>query len=86
MLSQTLGGELEVELPSGKITYMTPTEFKKYTVSDEENDTPEIRDILDKTIKDVLDKPEHAELKKDFGAETLFKDYPLLIRLLMIKQ
>jgi hypothetical protein len=67
VLSQTLGGELEVRLPNGKTSFMTPEEFDDYTISDTNNTSQEIADILDKTIDTVLNDSKHAEAKKELA-------------------
>jgi alkylated DNA repair dioxygenase AlkB len=75
VLSQTLGGEFEVRLPNGQIKFLTPTEFKEYNISDEDNTSEEMGDILDKAIDTVLDKEEYADYKDQLeiaGAENVF--------------
>lgn len=80
VLSQTLGGELEVRLPNGKISFMTPEAFEKYTISDTNNTSQEIADILDKAIDTVLNSGNHSEASaqlkevvKDLGEKKLDK-------------
>ena len=65
VLSQTLGGELEVRLPNGKISFMTPEEFKKYQISDDNNTSQEMADILDKAIDTVLKDEKYSDLRKE---------------------
>lgn len=75
VLSQTLGGEYEVRLPNGQIKFLTPTEFKEYNISDEDNTSEEMEAILDKAIDTVLDKEEFADYKEELeiaGAENIF--------------
>jgi hypothetical protein len=60
VLSKTLGGEFEVRLPNGKIKFLTPTEFKNYNISDDNNSSQELADILDKAIDTVLAKDDYA--------------------------
>ena len=67
VLSETLGGEFEVRLPNGKVTFITPTEFKKYNITEESNDSPEMTDLLDKAVNTVLNSPEYAEIKKELS-------------------
>jgi hypothetical protein len=67
VLSQTLGGELEVRLPNGKTSFMTPEEFENYTISDVNNTSQEMADILDKAIDTVLNNSKHAEAKKELA-------------------
>ena len=64
VVAKTLGGEFEVRLPSGKIKFLTPTEFKEYNISDKENKSEEFTDILNKVIDTVLAKPEHSGVGK----------------------
>jgi hypothetical protein len=59
VLSQTLGGEFEVRLPNGQVKFLTPTEFKDYNISDEDNTSDEMANILDKAIDTVLDREEY---------------------------
>ena len=80
VLSQTLGGELEVRLPNGKTSFMTPEQFEEYTISDTNNTSQEIADILDKAIDTVLKDDKYdgvrAELKevvKELGEKKLDK-------------
>jgi hypothetical protein len=64
VLSKTLAGEYEVRLPNGKIKFLTPTEFKNYNISDEENLSDEMSDILNKAIDDVLSTDKFSEIEK----------------------
>ncbi len=64
VLSKTLAGEYEVRLPNGKIKFLTPTEFKNYNISDEENLSDEMSDILNKAIDDVLSTSKFSEIEK----------------------
>lgn len=64
VVSQTLGGELEVRLPNGKLTFLTPTEFKKYQLIAEDNTSQELADILDDSIDAVLEIEKFAEIKE----------------------
>ena len=59
VLSQTLGGEFEVRLPNGQVKFLTPTEFKEYNISDEDNTSEEMNNILDEAIDTVLDREEY---------------------------
>ena len=56
VLSTTLGGEYKVELPNGKIEFLTPEQFKKYELTEEEVVTPELEKIFNDAISDVLGK------------------------------
>jgi len=64
VLSKTLAGEYEVRLPNGKIKFLTPTEFKNYNISDEENLSDEMSDILNKAIDYVLSTSKFSEIEK----------------------
>ena len=68
VVSQTLGGELEVRLPNGKLTFLTPTEFKKYQLIAEDNTSQELADILDDSIDTVLETEKFAEIKEQANA------------------
>ena len=67
VLAQTLGGELEVKLPNGKTSFLTPEEFKKYNISDENNTSQENADILDKAIDTVLKDDKYEDLRKELN-------------------
>jgi len=67
VLSQTLGGELEVRLPNGKTSFMTPEEFKKYNISDTNNTSQEMADVLDKAITTVLKDDKYTDLRKELA-------------------
>jgi hypothetical protein len=60
VISKTLGGELEVRLPNGKITFVTPDQLKEYNISDtlRPEDSPEINDLVEKAATRVLDRRE----------------------------
>jgi hypothetical protein len=67
VVSKTLGGEFEVRLPNGKVKFLTPEEFKNYNISDKDNASQELSDILDKAIDDVLTRPDYVEIEKPQG-------------------
>lgn len=46
ILSKTLGGEFEVQLPTGDITFFKPEDFKKYNVIEDDNGSQEINQIV----------------------------------------
>jgi hypothetical protein len=75
VLSQTLGGEYEVRLPSGEVKFLTPTEFKEYNISDEDNTSKEMEDVLNKAIEVVLNKEEYSKYKEELniaGTDNIF--------------
>lgn len=57
ILSETLGGEFEVRLPDGREAFLPPLEFKTYNISEEDNTSQELEDILNQSIDDVLQYP-----------------------------
>ncbi len=65
VLSQTLGGELEVLLPNGDITFLKPSQFNKYKIAEEgvDNTSEKLDEVLDKTIDDVLALPEFSHIE-----------------------
>jgi hypothetical protein len=62
VLSQTLGGELEVKLPGGKIKFVAPEDLKGYNLLEEDNASKELADIMDESIDAVLKKEEYKDL------------------------
>jgi len=62
VLSQTLGGELEVKLPGGKIKFVAPEDLKNYNLSEEDNTSKELEEIMDESIDAVLKKEEYKDL------------------------
>ena len=67
VLRETLGGEFEVKLPSGKVTFLSPEEFKKYNISEKDNTSLEMSNILNNSIDEVLNREEYAEIKKELA-------------------
>jgi len=64
VLSQTLGGELEVKLPNGKTTFLGPEEFDQFVISEEDNTSKEMEDTLNSAIKTVLKEDKYKGIKK----------------------
>lgn len=64
VLSQTLGGEFEVRMPNGSIKFLTPSEFKNYALSEEDNSFEGMDKMLEKAFDTVLKKPQYAEARK----------------------
>ena len=64
VLSKTLGGELEVRLPNGKITFLTPDELKEFNFSEtlREEESEEINNIINTAVSRVLSSPEFSDL------------------------
>lgn len=62
ILSTTLGGEYEVQLPDGSVTFLKPSDFKQYNISDNELNTEEYNSLLDKAIFTILGKKKYEGL------------------------
>ena len=62
VLSQTLGGELEVVTPSGQIRFISPEDISQYNLSEEDNASEELNKIVDEVIDEVLNKPKYRGL------------------------
>lgn len=60
--AQTLGGEYEVKLPNGKTSFLTPEQFKAYTVSEVDNTSDELSDLLDNVITRIVSQPKYKEV------------------------
>jgi hypothetical protein len=73
VLSKTLGGEYEVKTPSGEVTFLKPEDFKNYQLSDIDNASEGINNILMNAINTVARRVKYkglgidkAENKLDF--------------------
>ena len=62
VLSQTLGGEFEVEMPDGNIKYLTPQEFKQFDLSDAPIGVEELNNTLKTAIKNVLNRTKYKDI------------------------
>lgn len=62
VVSQTLGGEFEVKLPNGEVSFLSPEEFKAYQITDLDNGSEELRDLTNKTIKSVLNRAQFKDI------------------------
>jgi len=71
VLSQTLGGEFEVQLPRGNVSFLTPEDFATLDLADEGAASPELRDIMEAAIDNVLSKPEFAGVTLPEGEDKL---------------
>jgi hypothetical protein len=65
VLSKTLGGEYEVRLPGGQVTFLTPQEFKNYEISDVDNSSEGISNILMNAINAVARRAKYKGLGID---------------------
>ena len=64
VLSQTLGGELEVQLPNGEVAFLTPEQFRQFEIADQEVSDEDSRFILNKAIDTVLKKSPFKDIEK----------------------
>lgn len=71
VLSQTLGGEYEVQLPRGDVRFLTPEDFATIDLADEGAASPELKDIMDAAIDNVLSTPEFAGVTLPEGEDKL---------------
>lgn len=69
VLSSTLGGEFEVQLPDGTTTFFSPEQFDQYKISEEDNTSQELEDILNQSIDDVLQYPAFKDVVEKPGEE-----------------
>jgi hypothetical protein len=60
--AQTLGGEYEVKLPNGRTSFLTPEQFKAYKVSDVDNTSDELANLLDNVITRVVSQPKYKDV------------------------
>ena len=71
VLSQTLGGELEVRLPNGDISFFKPEEFKQFKISDQDLSNEDVKHVLNNAIDTVLKKAEFKDVQKPEEQEGL---------------
>jgi hypothetical protein len=71
VLSQTLGGEFEVQLPRGNVSFLTPEDFATLDLADEGAASPELRDIMEAAIDNVLSTSEFAGVTLPEGEDKL---------------
>jgi hypothetical protein len=58
ILSKTLGGEYEVQLPNGEVTFLKPEGFKDFKISSSAIEDKEVTDLLEKAISNTLARDE----------------------------
>ena len=75
VLSTTLGKQYETKLPNGKIEYLTPAQFRKYEVSDDDNTSPELSKLFDDAINTVLSDPKFKDIADGVTEGTNLADY-----------
>ena len=71
ILSQTLGGELEVEMPNGNIEYLTPQEFKQFDLADAPISVGDLNSTLESAIKNVLSRKKYADITVPEGTSPI---------------
>lgn len=64
VISKSLGGEFQVRLPNGETSFLTPEQFKEYKISDQDNTSEDLSNLLDKTIDSVLSKDKYSDIAK----------------------
>jgi hypothetical protein len=64
VLSQTLGGEYEVRMPNGQVSFLSAEDFKNYTVSEFNPVTPKLQEIFDGAIDSVLNRKKYDGIEK----------------------
>ena len=72
VLSKTLGGEYEVKLPDGKVTFLKPEEFKAYELTEQEIDSKDFESIVDDAIDTVLRKKKYNKIAKPEGNKVAY--------------
>ena len=75
VMSETLGGEFEVRLPDGREVFLSPLEFKTYNITEEDNTSQELEDILNQSIDDVLEYPAFRDVVEKPGEEVNKLEY-----------
>jgi len=71
VVSQTLGGELEVRLPNGQLSFFTPEDFKQFKITEQETPADDVNYIMNKSIDTVLKKAEFKDVQKPEGQDAL---------------
>ena len=72
VLSTTLSKQYETKLPNGKIEYLTPAQFRKYEVSDDDNASPELAELLKNAVNEVLSTdPRFADIANSVLENTI---------------
>ena len=71
VLSQTLGGEFEVEMPNGNVEYLTPQEFKQFDLADAPISVDELNGTLESAINNVLSRKKYADVTVPEGTSPI---------------
>jgi len=64
VLAQTLGGELEVKLPDGTVSFFTPEQFKQFKITDQQISNDDVNHIMNNAISTVLKKAQFKDVQK----------------------
>lgn len=64
VLAKTLGGELEVKLPDGTVSFFTPEQFKQFKITDQQISNDDVNYIMNNAISTVLKKAEFKNVQK----------------------
>lgn len=64
VLAKTLGGELEVKLPDGTVSFFTPEQFKQFKITDQQISNDDVNYIMNNAISTVLKKAEFKDVQK----------------------
>lgn len=72
VLSKTLGGEYEVTLPDGTTTFLKPSDFKQYELTEQEVDEEDLKGIVDEAIDTVLNKKKYSNIAKPTGNKVAY--------------
>ena len=75
VMSETLGGEFEVRLPDGREVFLSPLEFKTYNITEEDNTSQELEDILNESIDDVVQYPAFRDTVEKPGEDVNKLEY-----------
>ena len=71
VLSTTLGGEYEVKLPNGDVVFLSPEQFKKYELTEDDNTDDQLEEIMNKAIENVLSKKEYIDAQATVSDENV---------------
>ncbi len=64
VLAKTLGGEFEVKLPDGTVSFFTPEQFKQFKITEQQVSDVEVGYIMNKAVENVLKKAEFSGIEK----------------------
>jgi len=64
VLAKTLGGEFEVKLPDGTVSFFTPEQFKQFKITEQQVSDVEVGYIMNKAVENVLKKAEFSGIER----------------------